>query len=246
MGYTEKQLISPALYVIYKNPGIKMEKIIVELQKALKPSGKDAQIAKNRSDTYFSQKVRNLKSHRENNKMEKYTRLTPAGEYFLTDEGKTALSKDYDAMYSLFELSCDESDRDILIKTTLSGSKKKVTVFIDDEVITEGAVAVRSRKTIERSARLRELARLRQQDKNDFKCSVCGFDFEKVYGEVGKEYIHFHHIKPISEYVDSELGETDLKTALNNLISVCPNCHCMIHKVKVDNPVEYVRSLVHN
>lgn len=26
------------------------------------------------------------------------------------------------------------------------------------------------------------------------KCQICGFDFEKMYGEIGKEFIHIHHI----------------------------------------------------
>jgi len=31
------------------------------------------------------------------------------------------------------------------------------------------------------------------------KCVVCGFDFEETYGEIGKGYIHVHHLTPISE-----------------------------------------------
>ena len=30
------------------------------------------------------------------------------------------------------------------------------------------------------------------------KCFVCGFDFEKTYGELGKGFIHVHHVNPIS------------------------------------------------
>ena len=32
-----------------------------------------------------------------------------------------------------------------------------------------------------------------------FICAVCGFDFQKFYGELGKEYIHVHHIVPLSQ-----------------------------------------------
>jgi 5-methylcytosine-specific restriction protein A len=35
------------------------------------------------------------------------------------------------------------------------------------------------------------------------KCCVCDFDFEKVYGELGKGFIHVHHIRPLSE-IDKE------------------------------------------
>ena len=30
------------------------------------------------------------------------------------------------------------------------------------------------------------------------KCFVCGFDFENTYGELGKGFIHIHHVTPIS------------------------------------------------
>ncbi|MFA7132931.1 MAG: hypothetical protein WC108_06495, partial [Bacteroidales bacterium] len=31
------------------------------------------------------------------------------------------------------------------------------------------------------------------------KCSVCGFDFEKKYGEIGQGFIHVHHLIPVSQ-----------------------------------------------
>ena len=30
-------------------------------------------------------------------------------------------------------------------------------------------------------------------------CKVCGFDFKMAYGELGRDFIHVHHIKPLSE-----------------------------------------------
>ena len=56
-------------------------------------------------------------------------------------------------------------------------------------------------------------------------CKCCNFDFEKTYGEIGKNFIHVHHIKPLHS-LDSEIEinpETDL-------MPVCPNCHSMIHR----------------
>jgi 5-methylcytosine-specific restriction protein A len=58
-------------------------------------------------------------------------------------------------------------------------------------------------------------------------CQACGFDFEKTYGEIGKDYIEVHHIKPLYE------GEGPVKVnAATDLICVCPNCHRMIHRRK--------------
>jgi len=56
-------------------------------------------------------------------------------------------------------------------------------------------------------------------------CNVCGFNFEKIYGARGAEYIEVHHINPISSYEEEQV--VDPKT---DLITVCSNCHRMIHR----------------
>jgi hypothetical protein len=66
MAVRESQLRTPTLQILAKTPSgfMTIAKLIGELEDIFKPDGKDAQIALNRSDTYFSQKVRNLTSHR--------------------------------------------------------------------------------------------------------------------------------------------------------------------------------------
>ena len=56
-------------------------------------------------------------------------------------------------------------------------------------------------------------------------CHVCGLDFQEVYGELGKDFIHVNHIKPLSE-IDS----TYVVDYKNDLIPICPNCHAMLHR----------------
>lgn len=56
-------------------------------------------------------------------------------------------------------------------------------------------------------------------------CSVCEFDFQKVYGEIGIGHIHVHHLIPISE-----VGEGYVVDPIKDLRPVCPNCHAMIHR----------------
>jgi predicted HNH restriction endonuclease len=56
-------------------------------------------------------------------------------------------------------------------------------------------------------------------------CAVCGFDFEDFYGEIGKGFIHVHHLTPVSQ-----IGELYQVDPINDLIPVCPNCHSMIHR----------------
>ncbi len=64
---SESDLIIPALKLMKSKPNgfIKTSELIDELTDLFHPDGKDAERAKNRNDTYFSQKVRNLKSHQD-------------------------------------------------------------------------------------------------------------------------------------------------------------------------------------
>ena len=62
---------------------------------------------------------------------------------------------------------------------------------------------------------------------NGYKCKVCGMDFEKIYGEIGKDFIHVHHVVPISS-----IGKEYKLNPVNELVPVCPNCHAMLHRGK--------------
>ena len=61
--YSEPDLILPALDIINRRPGIATSDLIIELEYMLAPDGEDLSILAGRSDTKFSQKVRNLISH---------------------------------------------------------------------------------------------------------------------------------------------------------------------------------------
>jgi 5-methylcytosine-specific restriction protein A len=53
----------------------------------------------------------------------------------------------------------------------------------------------------------------------------CGLNFEQTYGEIGRNFIEVHHVKPISEKGGSY--EIDPR---GDLVPLCPNCHRMIHR----------------
>lgn len=57
-------------------------------------------------------------------------------------------------------------------------------------------------------------------------CQACGFEFERFYGERGRDFIECHHTKPVSEF------NSDGKTKLADLILLCSNCHRFIHRKK--------------
>ena len=58
-----------------------------------------------------------------------------------------------------------------------------------------------------------------------YVCQICGLDFTKAYGDLGKEYIEVHHIVPISTIKKEH--EVD---PIRDLIPLCSNCHSMIHR----------------
>jgi 5-methylcytosine-specific restriction enzyme A len=56
-------------------------------------------------------------------------------------------------------------------------------------------------------------------------CLVCHFDFNRCYGEIGRDFIHVHHVVPVSR-----VGAGYVIDPANDLVPVCPNCHAMLHR----------------
>ena len=58
-----------------------------------------------------------------------------------------------------------------------------------------------------------------------YVCQVCGLDFTKAYGDLGRDFIEVHHLTPIS----TTEGEHEVDP-VNDLVPLCSNCHSMIHR----------------
>lgn len=106
----------------------------------------------------------------------------------------------------------------------------------DDNIsIKEGAKKSVTVNVYERSPK----ARGRCLDKYGYICSICSFDFEKKYGDIGKNFIHVHHLKPLSEI--DENYEVD---PVKDLRPVCPNCHAMLHRKNPAYSIEEIRNKI--
>jgi len=70
-------------------------------------------------------------------------------------------------------------------------------------------------------------------------CSICGFNFEKVYGEIGEGFIHVHHLKPLAE-----VGKGYELNPIRDLRPVCPNCHAMLHQRKPAYSIEELKAII--
>lgn len=84
---------------------------------------------------------------------------------------------------------------------------------------------VRHRKR-EQSLREAKVSGAKKTGNGKLKCEVprCSFDFESVYGELGRDYAQVHHLKPLGDRT------TPSETKLSDLAIVCANCHAMIHR----------------
>lgn len=70
-------------------------------------------------------------------------------------------------------------------------------------------------------------------------CSVCEINFEKLYGEIGKGFIHVHHLIPVSQ-----IGELYQVDPINDLRPVCPNCHSLLHKKNPPLKIEELKNMI--
>lgn len=70
-------------------------------------------------------------------------------------------------------------------------------------------------------------------------CSVCGFDFEAVYGPLGHGFIHVHHIIPIAQ-----MGTMYQVDPISDLRPVCPNCHAMLHRQEPPLSIDELKVII--
>lgn len=109
--------------------------------------------------------------------------------------------------------------------------EKQVTADLEalteEESGTEGGKKLRLVNYFERNPTLRATA----ISLHGTSCKSCGFNFEAVYGEHGKNYIEVHHLVPIST-----LLEPTTINAKEDLTVLCSNCHRMLHR-KRDVPL---------
>ena len=107
----------------------------------------------------------------------------------------------------------------------------------EERALLEGGVSRVEINRYERNPVNRELC----LSANGYICKICGFDFEKVYGEIGHHFIHVHHIVPVSQH--SEEYTID---PVKELIPVCPNCHAMLHRQDPPFMPEEIKSIIQN
>lgn len=237
---SERDLVLPALYVIQKQPGITTAELINKLRNIFNPTGEDAEILHGRSDDKFSQIVRNLVSHHTLDQRLGYTILsgseTTASAHKLSETGISYLQENLSSLESLLSNNFEYAETvDGVAKINDShATGKKLTIFDENIFISEGKSKTVAVQVYERSKLLRDKTIDFYTKDGTIVCEVCGFDFHKTYGDIGRGFIEIHHQKPIYHYEDTDFSIL-IAEALRNLIPLCANCHRMVHR-KRDKP----------
>jgi hypothetical protein len=102
----------------------------------------------------------------------------------------------------------------------------------DSEPGFEGARDQVTTNRYERDSGLRDkcIAHHKTKDGGKLLCQVCGMDFSQRYGDIGKGFIHVHHVDPLGNRQERHKVDPTI-----NLKPVCPNCHAMLHKAPGNN-----------
>jgi 5-methylcytosine-specific restriction protein A len=130
-------------------------------------------------------------------------------------------------------------ERSALIAHLTSSDRREETIFPEESLRTpsflEGAAkqVLVNRYERDRGARDACIAA------HGVRCAVCDFSFESVYGELGRGFIHVHHIEPLA----TKTGPT-LVDPVKDLRPVCPNCHAMLHRFSPTKTIEELKTLM--
>ena len=101
----------------------------------------------------------------------------------------------------------------------------------------EGAITSVWVNKYERNSKARE----RCLEYYGYNCCVCGINMEKLYGKLGREFIHVHHIVPLHE-----IKKGYIVNPIMDLRPICPNCHAIIHRRKPALKIEELKEYIKN
>ncbi len=109
---------------------------------------------------------------------------------------------------------------------------------ISQEFREEGGVSVVQVNRYERSRVNRAIC----LEIHGFVCGGCRTRMADVYGPIGENVIHVHHIEPVSLMKASRV----LNPA-TDLIPLCPNCHTIVHRtsppIQIDELIKLIASV---
>jgi 5-methylcytosine-specific restriction protein A len=82
-------------------------------------------------------------------------------------------------------------------------------------------------------------ARQRCLQEHGYACAACEHTMADLYGDVGAEVIHVHHLRELAT-----LGADYQVDPVKDLRPVCPNCHAILHTESPVMTIEKLRSIL--
>ena len=70
-------------------------------------------------------------------------------------------------------------------------------------------------------------------------CMACGFNFQERYGALGDDYIVVHHVVQVSS-----LGTDYTIDPRIDLVTICANCHAMVHRQDPPLSIDQLKSIL--
>ena len=217
----ESDIVKPALRIIKDKPGINTSELIEELQKVIELYPGDKEISNSRNDTKFSQIVRNLSSHKKNNKFWKCIDKEREGRntgFYINELGEKEIHG-YENKEAREEREDNELQRKIRGSNIYNENELKIANTRKPEKTSRS-----------NNARYKIDARFSRTvlKENNYICEI-----EKLTGEKHKtfntnkdvQYMEGHHLIPMK----AQKNFTNNIDRSDNICCLCPNCHRAIH-----------------
>jgi len=218
----ESEIVKPALKIIKDNPGISTSELIKELQRIVELYPGDKEILAGRNDTKFSQIVRNLISHKKNNKFGKCIYEREKGRnagFYINEIGENEIQG-----YEKREIREEKIDNEFQRKVRQSNE------YTEIEELVKANSRTPEKRSKSNNSRYKIDPRITKTvlKKNNYICEI-----EKLTGEIHKtfntnkdvQYMEGHHLIPMKAQKDfkKNIDRSD------NICCLCPNCHSAIH-----------------
>lgn len=232
----EEEIIDPALKYVYENPNCTTEAIKAYLTDILKLSPEDEEILAGRNDSKFSQIVRNLISHYDNNKFGRYTTRTKVGtiyHFILNAEGVKYLNEIFkEEQFEVIEdnINCEKALNE-------KGYSPEKLETANNRMPEPGSNGISKRYKTDPSVAHTAL------QKCNYLCEyakLIGKTHETFDAKKGNLYLEAHHLIPMKaqkDFLSKNLDRTE------NIVGLCPICHAAVHHGTVKEKRKILQAL---
>ncbi|MEG0405570.1 MAG: HNH endonuclease [Acinetobacter sp.] len=147
---------------------------------------------------------------------------------------KSSISKDWQNKYRQEREKVGK--REVTVYKSLYSFPLEEMIPLDSIAqLTEGNLKTIAVNAFERNP----VARRQCLEHYGVSCQCCNFNFYNIYGELGQNYIHVHHIIPLAK-----IRKNYQVDPTKDLIPLCANCHAMIHRRNPPLSIEELKEII--